>query len=193
MRQLLMTALVTALLAALAVAHAQAPAPTQLTLLAPDAMVQGEPATLLATLTDAAGDPLAGEPLTFHATLPFFDYVSVVEIGTARTNFRGEARLPYTPTVDGTRTFSVAYAGTPDLPAASASQRLRVAEGYLDPVRAPKPAVLSWLTRGRATALLLPAILGVWIVFGYALFQMARIAREGRQLTATTPRTEASA
>ncbi|MFU8888834.1 MAG: hypothetical protein ACNA8N_09565 [Trueperaceae bacterium] len=191
MRQLLMTALVAALGAALALAHAQAPA--QLTLLPPDAMVQGEPATLLATLTDAAGDPLAGETLTFFATLPFFDYVSVVEIGTARTDFRGEASLAYTPTVDGARTFSVAYAGAADTAAATASQRVRVDEGYLDPVSAPKPAVLSWLTRGRATALLLPAILGVWVVFGYALFQMARIARDGRQLTATTPGTEAGA
>ena len=189
MRQLLMTALVVAL----AVAHAQAPAPTQLTLLPPDAMVQGEPATLRSTLTDAAGNPIAGETLTFRATLPFFDYVSVVEIGTARTDFRGEARLAYTPTVDGARTFSVAYAGTADLPAATASQRVHVAEGYLDPVTAPKPAVLSWLTRGRATALLLPAILGVWVVFGYALFQMARIARDGRHLTATTPSPEAGA
>jgi hypothetical protein len=189
MRQLLMTALA----AALAVAHAQAPAPAQLTLLPPDAMVQGEPATLRATLTNAAGDPLAGETLTFRATLPFFDYVSVVELGTARTDFRGEARLQYTPTVDGARTFSVAYAGTADLPAATASQQVRVAEGYLDPVSAPRPAVLSWLTRGRATALLLPAILGVWVVFGYALFQMARIARDGRQLTATTPSPEAGA
>ncbi|MBW6456251.1 MAG: hypothetical protein K0A98_10225 [Trueperaceae bacterium] len=191
MRQLLMTALVAALGAALALAHAQAPA--QLTLLPPDAMVQGEEATLLATLTDAAGEPLAGETLTFFATLPFFDYVSVVEIGTARTDFRGEASLAYTPTVDGARTFSVAYAGAADTAAATASQRARVAEGYLDPVSAPKPAVLSWLTRGRATALLLPAILGVWVVFGYALFQMARISNEGRQLAATASGTEAGA
>jgi hypothetical protein len=193
MRQLLMTALVAALGGALAVAHAQAPAPTQLTLLPPDAMVQGEPATLRSTLTDAAGNPIAGETLTFSATLPFFDYVSVVEIGTARTDFRGVATLSYNPTVDGARTFWVAYAGTADLAAATASQRVHVAEGYLDPVTAPKPAVLSWLTRGRATALLLPAILGVWVVFGYALFQMARIARDGRHLTATTPSPKAGA
>lgn len=161
-------------------AHAQAPATTHLALEVPVDMVQGQVVTLRASLTDAAGDPVAGEVVTFSATLPFFDYVSTVELGEGRTNFRGEATFPFTPTVVGVRRLTAEFAGTDGLAPAHAFAPFTVAQGVLPPAPTPPAPVLPGLTRGRATAFLLPAMLGVWVIFAYALYQMTRIAREGR-------------
>jgi hypothetical protein len=153
---------------------------TTLTLEAPPTLAQGEATTLRATLADAAGAPVTGQSVDFHATLPFFDYVSTTHLGTARTNFRGVATLPFTPTVEGRRTFSATFEGATGLAPAAGHASFTVTAGTLAAASRPPPPVLPWLTRGRATAFLLPAMLGVWVIFGYAIFQMTRIARDGR-------------
>jgi hypothetical protein len=154
---------------------------TTLTLEAPPTLAQGEPTTLRATLTDTAGAPVTGQSVDFHATLPFFDYVSTTHLGTARTNFRGEATLPFTPTVEGRRTFTATFEGATGLAPAAGHAPFTVTAGTLAAASRPPPPVLPWLTRGRATAFLLPAMLGVWVIFGYAIYQMTRIARDGRR------------
>jgi hypothetical protein len=166
-------------------ASAQAPADTLLALEAPVELAQGEAGRLRATLTDGDGQPLAGHTIDFTATLPFFDYVGTTHLGSARTNFRGEASVAFSPTVLGRRTITASFGGTSDRASAVAQERFTVVPGVLAAAPAPTPPVLPWLTRTRATAVLLPAILGVWVIFGYAIYQMTRIAREGR---AETPR-----
>jgi hypothetical protein len=172
--------LITISLALALAAHAQVPTATQLTLEAPADMTQGQAVTMRATLTDAAGVPVAGEVVTFSTTLPFFDYVSTVKLGETRTNFRGEATLPFTPTVVGARRLTAEFAGGDSHAPARAFTPFTVAQGVLPPAPTPPAPVLPGLTRGRATAFLLPAMLGVWVIFAYALYQMTRIAREGR-------------
>jgi hypothetical protein len=156
-------------------------AATTLTLEAPPTLAQGEATVLRAILTDAAGAPVTGQSVDFHATLPFFDYVSTTHLGTARTNFRGEATLPFTPTVEGRRTFTATFDGATGLAPAAGRAPFTVTAGTLAAASRPPAPVLPWLTRGRATAFLLPAMLGVWVIFGYAIYQMTRIAREGRR------------
>jgi hypothetical protein len=162
-------------------AFAQAPSATTLVLDVPPELVQGQAATLRATLTDASGAPVSGELVIISTTLPFFDYVSTMELGQARTNFRGEATFSFTPTVAAERSMTAAFEGSATLAPSRTQQPFAVAAGTLAPAPTPPAPVLPWLTRGRATALLLPAMLGVWFIFAYALYQMARIAREGHR------------
>jgi hypothetical protein len=178
-----MRPIVVILALALAAASAQAPTDTLLALEAPVELAQGEAGRLRATLTDTDGRPLSGQTIDFTATLPFFDYVGTTHLGSVRTNFRGEASVAFSPTALGRRTLTASFGGTTDLASAVAQDRFTVVPGVLAAASAPTPPVLPWLTRTRATAVLLPAMLGVWFIFGYALYQMTRIAREGRAET----------
>ena len=165
-----------------ALAFAQAPTVTTLTLEEPTELVQGQSVTLRATLSDAAGAPVSGAAVTFSASIHLFDYSDVAVLGTSRTNFRGDATLSFTPTIEGRRDLFAAFEGSADMAPSAARLPVAVAAGVLPAATRPPPPVLPWLTRSRAVAVLLPAILGVWIVFGYALYQMTSIAREGRAL-----------
>lgn len=162
-------------------AFAQAPNTTTLALEVPDALVQGQSATLRATLSDGDGAPITGAPITFWVSLHFFDHTDTLRLGTARTNFRGVASLTFNPTIDGRRHLAAAFEGSADLAPSEASLPVTVASGVLPEAARPAAPVLPWMTRSRTVALLLPAILGVWIIFGYALYQMTSIAAEGRR------------
>lgn len=162
-------------LATLAVA--QEPTATVLNVEVPTELVQGESVDVKVTLTDAEGLPLGGELVSVQTSVPFFDYRGTFVLGEARTNFRGEASFPFNPTVIGNRRITAEFAGDDSHAPARAAMTFSVQEGVLTPAAAPPAPVLPWLTRGTATAVLLPAMLGVWVIFAYAIYQMTRIAR----------------
>lgn len=150
-----------------------------MTIAAPSQPAQGETAAVTVTLTDAAQKPLAGETVTVYATARVLSNTGRLKVGEARTNFRGQATLSYSPTVAGESELIAVYAGSERHGGATLSAPLKVAAGalpgYTVSWQAPAPVfAIPWL--------LIP-LLGVWLAFGAALYHISRIPGEVRPRT----------
>ena len=135
------------------------------------------PVTLTAILNDSDGKPIARAPVRFFAEGELAGITGVMEVGEARTDKDGVARLDYEPTRRGERRITARFEGmglygeseqSIQIQALTSQAAYSVAPTGLDSLR-------RWAPFGLALV-----VLGVWSTFAYVVYQVYRIARAGQ-------------
>jgi hypothetical protein len=151
----------------------------RLTIDAPQQAVQGEHFEATISLVDQRGRPIVGATVVVLEEIRFFDYVDFRTVGLLRTGSQGTVTVALTPRAPGLSSLRVEFAGTEEFGAALATASLTVASGtavvtHLTPVIAD-----SILPRGVTAVWFLVLLIGVWLALAAAMYQLARIPREG--------------
>lgn len=175
-RALAATAVALALGLPLAAPAAAADAtPTTLAVRTESATIDGEPAIVHATLTDARGEPVTGALLRLVVPVAFMGVTRNEIVGEGTTDDRGRAAIRFAPAQTGTLTATVSFWGTDRYAPSDASltfQVIRPVVGYR-----PEPVGLQapW---ARARLILIP-FLGVWVTYAAVLWLLVRLRRAG--------------
>lgn len=125
---------------------------------------------LMATVRDTRGRPVSGAPLHFLVESSLFD--EMMDVGEGVTDGRGEAMLPYTPTVAGPTMFEARFEGQDVFEASRGTTEYRVTRARPGPLIEPSglriPGVGTWM---------IPLLVaGVWLTYAYALSRLRRFA-----------------
>ncbi len=156
-------------------AHAE-PGGTTLQVSGPVAATVGDTVELVATLTDAAGEPVADVQLLVEERVGFLDTkVSDVTVASAATNDDGVAVIRYAARRDGDRSLLVWFPGTSEFAEASAGFEFTVASGPAT-YTVEAPPGIPGVNRFAVIAVLVVVWGTMLIVAGH----VTAIAREGR-------------
>ncbi|MBI3941976.1 MAG: Ig-like domain repeat protein [Chloroflexi bacterium] len=138
----------------------------------------GEPVTLMATLKDAKGVPVPKAEVHFYVEAEFAGSKGQMEIGKAKTDANGVAFLDYQPTLAVQQHKIVARFEGMGIYGES-QQAIQIQEvGVLPAAYTVAPIGLEAIRHWAPMALVV-VLLGVWITFGYVLYQVYAIARIG--------------
>ena len=162
-------------IAAAPAAATEAPERTRLAIETDEHAQQGEPHEVTLVLTDARGDPLAGQPITVREQIRFFDYTDTVPIDEVRTDHRGAATMLHTPTTPGPGRLFAEFAGDDVFAAASATAAMQIEEGVSVPTVLTQVRPEPLLPRGVTAVWFVPLLLGVWLAISSAVYQLVCI------------------
>lgn len=143
-----------------------------------------EPVTILATLTDRAGQPVAAAPVRFSLWTSFGGVEGEMEIGDRFTDEQGVASLEYVPATVGEHEFVARFAGSDIL--APGEQRLRITVERAVGAYVVAPRGLDLVARYAPLAIAF-VVLGIWSTFAYVLYQVVRIRTAARPTSGRTP------
>jgi hypothetical protein len=149
--------------------------PTRLTVRADATTVDGEPVMVHASLTDAAGHPVAGALLRLVVPVEFMGATRNEIVGEGTTDERGRASIPFAPAQAGAVTATVSFWGTDRYAPSDAPLAFDVVRPVI--VYRPQPVGLQapW---ARARLILVP-FLGVWLTYAVVLGFLVRLRRAG--------------
>lgn len=137
--------------------------------------ISGTAVTLTATLKSVDGHDIPEAPIKFFAETRFSGTEGLMEIGTSVTDSNGIATFEYIPTIEGRQKIIARFGGTGIYAESEAPVEIDVlaaVPGYVQ-----DPASLEVL-RGILPYGLWIVVAGVWVTFGYVLYQIIRIPDE---------------
>ena len=152
------------------------PRGTTLQISGPVAAIVGDTVELVATLTDAAGEPVADVQLLVEERVGFLDTkLSDVTVASAATNDDGVAVIRYVARRDGDRSLLVWFPGTSEFAEASTGFGFTVASGPAT-YTVEAPPGIPGVNRFAVIAVLVVVWGTMLIIAGH----VTAIAREGR-------------
>ncbi|MBI3953906.1 MAG: Ig-like domain repeat protein [Chloroflexi bacterium] len=157
-------------------AAAAALTPTALALTPSSWVTAGDPLSLMAVLKDAQGTPVSKGEVRFYLDAEFAGTKGKMEIGTAKTDKNGVALLSYRPALAARQQKITAHFEGMGVYGES-QQAVELQEvGVPPPAYTTAPVGLESIRHWAPTALA-AAVLAVWSVFGFVLYQAIGIAR----------------
>jgi len=152
------------------------PGGTTLQVSGPIGATVGDTVELVATLTDAAGEPVPDVRLLVDERVGFLDTkVSDVTVASAATNDAGVAVIRYAARREGGRSLLVRFPGTSDFAEASAGFEFSVAAGPATYTVEAPPGI-----PGVNRFAVMAVVIVVWGTMLIVAWHVAAIAREGR-------------
>lgn len=136
--------------------------------------VVGGPVDLTASLKDAQGAPVAKAEVTFFAEAELAGTKGLMEIGIAKTDKEGVARIDYTPTVAGEQRVVARFEGMGLY--GESEQAIQIRELAPQPAYSVAPTGLSGLRDWAPLGVVL-VLASVWGTFAYVLYNIYRIGR----------------
>ncbi len=150
--------------------------PTALSLTPSSWVTAGDPVSLTAVLKDAKGAPVPKAEVRFYVDASFVGTKGKMAIGTAKTDANGVAFLDYRPTL-ATRQ-QVIMAAFEGMGVYAESQgSIELQEVGVPPAAYTTAPIGLEVIRHWAPTALAAAVLSVWSVFGFVLYQAIGIAR----------------
>lgn len=128
----------------------------------PQSSMVGEQASLAATLTDAAGQPVSGADILLYLNAKFGNVSGQVEVARAITNAQGVATFSYVPRSWGEQSLAAKFAGSTRVDAVETTVSLLVEPGpqmHRDEVGIVVPGVGPWVV-----ALVFATIWGIYLI-----------------------------
>ena len=154
--------------------HAE-PDGTTLQVSGPVGSTVGDTVELVATLTDAAGEPVANVQLLVEERIGFLDTkVSDVIVASAATNDAGVAVIRYAARREGDRSLLIRFPGTDDFAQTSAGLGFTVAAGPATYTVEAPPGI-----PGVNRFVVMAVVVLVWGTMLIVAWHVAAIAREG--------------
>ncbi len=139
-----------------------------------EASDDGKAVTLIAVLTDQAGNPIVGAPIDFAAQALFGD----LSVGSVTTGADGIATLSYELSGAHLDSWAASYGGDSMFGSSAAETQAGLA-----PIEAPASPSGSLITSYPPllpTLVVVAALGSVWVVFGYVIYQLLAIRRGER-------------
>lgn len=158
-------------------ARAQQPVPDVVLWLAEEADA-GEEITVSAYLLDPAGNPIAGEVITFTAEVSFLNRTGHARIGRLVTSENGLATMGYEPRVEGEQRVTASFEGNQVFTPARASRTLTVLPSgqlYTEATPFRLPGANMWMV--------VAILLVVWSIYVFVMLLVWRTALRGRRLS----------
>ena len=144
--------------------------PTTLTLSPSSPVTAGEPISLVVALRDVEGAPVPKAEIRFLVDAKFAGTQGQMEVGVARTDADGVASLDFQPTLAQEKQVITARFEGLDVYAESEQSVEITSVGTPPPAYVVAPIGLEVVGRWTLAAFL-AAILGVWVAFGFVLYQ----------------------
>ncbi len=140
-----------------------------------DVKVKGDVITLLATLTGADGQPIPKAELMFLVEQQFAGQTGLMVVGTAETGPAGLAQLSYRPSRTDAEKMVIRFEGLGVYDVSEASVDLPGSQAFgtaLAPGDNTLHGIKTWAHLG-----FILVIGGVWVAFGFILFQVWKLSR----------------
>ena len=153
--------------------------PTKVSIDQTGVFVRGSTVTLAAFLYDAKGQPIPKAEVTFYAEEEFVGQKSLVDIGKAKTGPSGLAQLVYHPHSPEAEKLVVKFDGMGVYDASEQSVEVPANRLFGPPKWEPEIAlhgIRAWAPVG-----LVALIGGIWVTFGYILYQAWSVSRDGAE------------
>ena len=139
-------------------------------------LIKGDTVSFAALLQDKEGKPIPKAEVRFYAEQEFLGKTGLVEIGVAKTLPNGYANVLYRPTTNVPRTIIAKFTGVGLFDASEQSIQLVGSDQFRPRKVSASDDTLHGLKGGARAALVL-VIAGVWLAFGFMLFQVFGIRR----------------
>lgn len=152
--------------------------PTALTLFPSAWQVAEGPVKLSATLKDGAGNPVPKATVRFYVDGEFAGTKGAMEVGAAKTDAKGMAAVSYNPTFAGQQQVAARFEGMGIYAESEKAVQIKVASAR--PAYAVAPIGLDAI-RSRAPIALAMLVLSIWCTFGFVLYQIYGVRREGAE------------
>ena len=149
--------------------------PTSLEVRADSTTVDGQPVVIHVILTDADGDPVAGELLRLIVPVEFMGATKNEIVGEGTTNDAGNAAIRFAPSQTGTVAATVSFWGAQGYAPSDAAVTFEVARPVVTYDPAPVGLQAPW---ARAALIPLP-FLAVWLTYAVVLWFAVRLRRAG--------------
>lgn len=139
-------------------------------------LLKGRTVSLSAALQDKDGKPIPKAEVRFYTEQKFLGQTGLVDIGMAKTGANGYAYLLYHPTTSVPRTIIAKFAGVGLYDATEQTISLAGSSQFGPQVSLDSDDSLHGLKGGARLALVF-VIAGVWLTFGFLLYQALSIRR----------------